>query len=171
MPVSWPGITRHLNERVPADLRVVGMGLGIAVIFMLAFTFRRWREVVLSLGVTGVTLLALCGAMRWLGWDWNFFSLGALLLTFGAGLDYSIHILLDRQHHQGDMAKLRGGVIRALSVCALSTVAGFASISWASNQGLASLGRVCALALALNALVALILLPWLIEHLQKRHWL
>ncbi len=171
LPISWPGITKQLNARVPADLQTVGLGLGIAVILMLGLTFRRWQEVVLSLGVTTLTLLALCGAMHWAGWEWNFFSLGAVLLTFGAGLDYSIHILLDRQRHQGDLRKLRRGVIRALSVCSLSTIAGFASISWASNQGLASLGRVCALALALNALVALVLLPWLLEQMQKRHLL
>ncbi|MFT4638439.1 MAG: putative RND superfamily exporter protein, partial [Verrucomicrobiales bacterium] len=105
-------------------------------------------------------------AMRVLGWEWNFFSLGALLLTFGAGLDYSIHILLDRRHHGGEIAPLRQGVLRALGVCALSTIAGFASIAWASNQGLASLGRVCALALAINALVALVLLPWFLERFQ-----
>jgi predicted exporter len=164
--VSWPRITTELNERVPRDLRLVGLALGIAVLVMLVFTFRSAKEIGLALGTTMVTMLALCGAMRVLGWEWNFFSLGALLLTFGAGLDYSIHILLDRRHHGGEIAPLRQGVLRALGVCALSTIAGFASIAWASNQGLASLGRVCALALAINALVALVLLPWFLERFQ-----
>lgn len=171
LPVSWPAVSTRLNERVPADLRVVGGGLALAVIIMLILTFRRPLAVGLSLGVTALTLLALCGTMRWLGWEWNFFSLGALLLTLGAGLDYSIHILLDHRRHEGDLTKLRAGVLRALTVCSLSTIAGFASISYASNQGLASLGKVCALALALNALVALVVLPWLLEKLPRRHLL
>ena len=162
-PVSWPRITAQLNERVPQDLRVVGIGLGVAVMLMLTLTFRAWKPIALCLGSTTLTLASLLGAMRLLGWDWNFFSLGALLLTVGAGLDYSIHILLEHRRTCGDIQAVRQGVIRALSICALSTVAGFGSISWASNQGLASLGQVCALALSLNALVSLVALPWLLE--------
>lgn len=167
-PVSWPRITAQLNERVPQDLRVVGTGLGIAVLLMLSLTFRAWRPILLCLGTTTLTIASLFGAMRLLGWEWNFFSLGALLLTVGAGLDYSIHILLDYRRTRGDVQAVRAGVIRALGICALSTVAGFGSISWASNQGLASLGQVCALALTLNALVSLIALPWLLERTSPR---
>lgn len=162
-PVSWPRITTQLNERVPQDLRVVGVGLAIAVLIMLSLTFRAWKLIGLCLLTTSLTLASLFGAMRLLGWEWNFFSLGALLLTVGAGLDYSIHILLEHRHTNGNMQAVRQGVVRALSICALSTVAGFGSISWASNQGLASLGQVCALALTLNALVSLVALPWLLE--------
>ncbi len=167
LPVSWARITHSLNTRVPLDLRQVGIGLLLAVTLMLALTFRRWQEVLATLAVTVLTLLSLVGAMHWLGWDWNFFSLGALLLTFGAGLDYSIHILLDHRRNDGDRAALHRGVLRALRVCALSTIAGFGSIAWASHQGLASLGKICALGMALNALVALVMLPWLLEVQRK----
>lgn len=167
-PVSWPRITAQLNERVPQDLRAVGIGLGITVLIMLVLTFRAWKPVILCLLTTSFTLASLFGAMRLLGWEWNFFSLGALLLTVGAGLDYSIHILLEYRQTNGNIQAVRQGVIRALSICALSTVAGFGSISWASNQGLASLGQVCALALTLNALVSLVALPWLLERGGRR---
>lgn len=156
-PVSWPQITDRLNAIVPRDLLRVGAVLVLVVTVMLWLTFRQWPSVILTLSLSSITLTALSGAMQWLGWEWNFFSMSALLLTFGAGLDYSIHVLL--AHRRCGECE---DVLRALRVCALSSIAGFGSIAWASNQGLASLGRVCALALALNGLVCLILLPaWL----------
>jgi KDO2-lipid IV(A) lauroyltransferase len=54
---------------------------------------------------------------------------------------------------------MRQTVGRALLLCAATTIAGFGSLTWANNPGLASLGQVCATGIGCLALVALGLLP------------
>ena len=107
--------------------------------------------------------------MAWLGIGWNFVNLGALLLALGAGLDYSIHMLYAFREHPDDPARACNTTGTALLVCALSTVVGFGSLAFASNLGLASLGLVCALAMAINALTTLFLLPPLAHPLLSRY--
>ena len=164
---DWDQTMHALTELIPQEIFRILALMAVFMVGMLLATFRRLADlgwVFLSIGLSLVTLL---GAMSLLGWTWNFFNIAALLLTFGAGLDYSIHLLLGFQK-TGDVPRVQKGVGQALLVCALSTVAGFGSLSWASNLGLASLGRVCALALLVNALVAIFLLPKLWEWLSRR---
>ncbi|CAN5461928.1 MMPL family transporter [soil metagenome] len=160
-PVSWDLLNARLNTVVRDDLLKLLALLGCAVVVLVAFAFRTLRETVLTLLVVALDLLALLGAMAWLGLTWNFVNLGALLLVLGAGLDYSLHMLLALREEGGDLEAAGRRTGFALLVCAVSTIAGFGSLATASNLGLASLGILCALAMAANALVALFLLPWL----------
>ncbi len=157
---DWAQTMLALRKHIPAEIwRILAM-LSVLVLVMLGFTFGHVREIVWVAATIALSLTAMLGTMRMLGLTWNFFNLAAVLLTLGAGLDYSIHMLLGFRRH-GDVLRVQRDVGQALLVCALSTVAGFGSLAWASNLGLASLGRVCALALFLNALVAIFLLPLL----------
>ncbi len=162
---DWDRTMRALRDRVPAEMMRLLAVLAVLVLIMLALTFRRLSDILWVTLSVGLSLTLLLGAMRWLDWTWNAFNLAAILLTLGAGLDYSIHILLGLRRH-GDVETVQRDTGQALFVCALSSVAGFGSLSWANNMGLASLGRVCALALFLNALVAIFLLPmlWRLVH-------
>lgn len=157
-----------LAEEVPASIGRIFAVLSVLVVVALVFAFRRLREVVLTLVSVVCTMGAMLGAMQLFGVSWNFMNLAALLLALGAGLDYSIHILIDLRRHGGDTKAVRGGVGRALLVCGLSSVAGFGSLAWAGNLGLASLGQACAIALAINTAVAVFLLPKLWERFPGR---
>ncbi|MEO0447171.1 MAG: MMPL family transporter, partial [Verrucomicrobiota bacterium] len=162
------GTMMTMRETIPAEgVRILTALLAI-VVGLLWLTFRRVTDLLWVFLSLSFSLSALLGAMSLLGWTWNFYNLAAILLTVGAGLDYSIHMLLSLRNHR-DPTIAREEVGQALFVCALSTVAGFGSLSWASNLGLASLGRVCALALFFNALVSIFLLPslWSLVHLRK----
>jgi predicted RND superfamily exporter protein len=44
-------------------------------------------------------------------------------------------------------------------LCGLSTASGFGTLAWASNAGLASLGRVCATGILIACLTSVTLLP------------
>lgn len=95
----------------------------------------------------------------WSGIGWNSFTLPALLPSLGTGSDYFIYVILELQGH-GSLVRMRARLVRPLLVGVGASVCGFGSLAWAGNLGLSSLGRVCALALALNVLVALFLMPW-----------
>ena len=147
-----------LADRIPRELFRILAVLGVCVLGLLALIFRRAGGVVLCCGVMALNLLCLLGAMAWFGLSWNFFNLTALLLALGTGIDYSIHVLLAlrRGLSPGDLRRTTG---RALMSCCLTTTAGFASLVSARLDGLVSMGLVCAMALAVNLIIALFLLP------------
>ncbi|MEM1294769.1 MAG: MMPL family transporter, partial [Verrucomicrobiota bacterium] len=165
---DWTQTMLALRVHIPGEILRILAVLGVIVVVMLGFTFGRIVEILWVAITIGLSLVAMLGSMAMLGLSWNFFNLAAVLLTLGAGLDYSIHMLLGFRRH-GDVLRVQRDVGQALLVCGLSTVAGFGSLAWASNLGLASLGRVCALSLFLNALVAIFLLPllWNWVHARK----
>jgi predicted RND superfamily exporter protein len=127
---------------------------------LLALALRRLGPFLLTFVSLALSFAALIGGMAWFGIGWNSFTLPALLLSLGTGSDYFIYVVLELQEH-GSPARMRARLVRPLLVCVGASVCGFGSLAWAGNLGLSSLGRVCALALALNVLAALFLMPWM----------
>lgn len=174
-----PGITsRKLSAQLPQGIYLAGPEavnetldrllekgfLGISVLFggltllLLAVALRSWRTLLLVLVGMAWSYAALLGAMSWMGISWNFFTLPALLLSLGTGSDYFIYVLLEmRQTRSAAGMRVRLG--RAIIVCVGNSVIGFASLLGANCSGLASMGLVCALALTLNTLCALFVVP------------
>jgi len=148
-----------LNERIRGDVvRVFLPMLGILVL-MLVIVFRSWRDVTLNLFAllfsTGILILA----TTWTPMSWNSFNVCGLPLIFGTGIDYGIHMLLTLKRNGGDIRSARAGIGKALLFCGCSTAIGFGSFAFASAEGLASLGLVCAVGILANMLVAIWLLP------------
>jgi lauroyl/myristoyl acyltransferase len=58
----------------------------------------------------------------------------------------------------------RVSVGRALLLCGGTAIAGFSSLAWSGNAGMASLGKICATGIGANMLIAIFLLPgWWIK--------
>jgi predicted RND superfamily exporter protein len=83
----------------------------------------------------------------------------AIPLVLGVGVDFSIHMQLALRRHHGNLALARRTVGRALFLCGTTTLTGFGSNAWASNAGMASLGRVCAVGVLCVMLTGIFLLP------------
>jgi lauroyl/myristoyl acyltransferase len=97
--------------------------------------------------------------MRLADWSWNLLNLMALPLILGTGVDYSIFMQLALRRYHGDLQMARRAVGRALLLCGATAIAGFGSLAWSSNAGMASLGQVCAVGIAGNMLISVFLLP------------
>ena len=93
------------------------------------------------------------------GWSWNMMNLMSIPLLLGMGVDFAIHMQLAMRRHGGDLMLVRFSIGRALLLAGSTTVAGFASVAFSSNAGLASLGRVCAVGISCAMLTAVFLLP------------
>jgi predicted exporter len=157
--VSWQQLGAELRRTVPREFAWL-IGLMAAATFgLLVIGLRRLGDVLLLAVAMGLTFLSLAGAMAVLGMEWNFFNLAAILLLLGTGVDYPLHMTLALRGNLGDPRAAQATMGRVIFLCAASAAVGFGSISWASNYGLASLGRTCALGLALDALIAVNLLP------------
>jgi len=183
-PNPSPIISKQFMETLPADLRAQGVilsGWGILgptvfqmvtgefpkvfipifvlVIVSLWLAFRSVREVFLSVATFLFGALCLWTAMGFLQWRWNLLNLMALPLLLGMGVDYSIHIQLALRRYGGDLVAVRRSVGRALLLAGSTTIAGFGSLAFSTNSGMASLGKVCALGLTVMLLTAIYLLP------------
>lgn len=145
----------HIETRVA--WLVAAMGLALAA--GLRWTLGSWREVGLSFATLGFGLMLLLSGMAVMEASWNLMNLTALPLLLGAGVDYAIHVQLALRRHGGDAAAMRRTTGRALWLCAGTTIAGFGSLAWSSNAGLASLGAVCAAGVGCVLVTALYFLP------------
>lgn len=183
-PRPSQAITKQFMETLPTDLRREGVILSgwgiigptvfqmvveefprvfipilILVLVSLWLAFRSPKEVLLSLATLVFGALCLWAAMDLLQWKWNLLNLMALPLLLGMGVDYSIHIQLALGRYKGNLMAVRRSVGRALLLAGSTTIVGFGSLSFSTNAGMASLGKVCALGLALMLLTAIYLLP------------
>lgn len=157
--VNWESLGRELKETLPREMILLSLGLAAGILSILTFGLRSFRAILLFLLTTIVFLACLAGAMSLFGMTWGFFNLAAIILLLGTGTDYSILLLLSLRRNGGDIPAARAELGTVIFLCAAAAAAGFGSLAWAANPGLASLGRTCALGLVIDALVSFFLLP------------
>src|SRR5262249_22277682 len=144
MVSGWDLLGTSILERVKNNLWRVVLPMVLLVLLSLGLAFGRPTEILLSLAVLAMSGLCLFAVMLVAGWSWNLLNLMALPLMLGSGVDYSIFMQLALRRHHGDMIGAHRSVGRALLLCGGTAVAGFGSLSWSTNAGMASLGQVCA---------------------------
>lgn len=173
-------VWRNLEKQWPADgiwlagwellggdvLQVVRRRMWLLVLPMVGLVllalwvaFRRWSEIGLSLIALTLSGWVVLGVMSACGWSWNLLNLMAVPLVLGTGVDYGIFMQFALRRHGGDSRMAHRSVGRALLLCGGTAAAGFAMLGWSSNAGMASLGRVCAVGITANMLIAIYLLP------------
>lgn len=157
---GWSLLGSEILGVVKHDFIRVLMPMAALLLISLWLAFKRLREVILSLGTLAFSIAALLAIMRLAGWSWNLMNMTALPLLFGSGIDYGIHIQLALRRHGGNLPATHRTVGRALLLCAGTTIAGFGSLAWSTNTGLASLGKICATGIACSYLASVFLLPF-----------
>jgi predicted RND superfamily exporter protein len=167
---GWGLLGTTTLNRVRARLWQLVTPMVVLVLASLWFAFRRATEILLGVAVlllSGVFLLATMGVA---GWSWNLLNLMALPLMLGTGVDYSIFIQLALRRHGGDRRMVWRSIGRALLLCGGTAMAGFGSLAWSSNPGMASLGKVCAVGIGANMMIAVFLLPtwWVFLSLKSK---
>jgi hypothetical protein len=163
---GWEFLGPTIFEMVTRELPLVITPIAALVLISLWLAFRKFTDVLLSVATLAFSAIALQAMMDLMGWQWNLMNLMALPLLLGMGVDYSIHIQLALRRYKGDLAAVRKSVGRALLLAGTTTVVGFGSLSFSTNAGMASLGKVCALGIALALVAAVYLLPvwWRATH-------
>ena len=156
---SWELLGGTVLAAVQSNLWKLLLPMGGLVLLSLWLAFRRFAEILLSLGVLLLSGFCLLAVMKMSGWSWNLLNLMALPLILGTGVDYSIFMQLALRRHGGDLKLAHQSVGRALLLCGGTAIAGFGSLGFSSNAGMASLGRVCAVGIAGNMLFSIFLLP------------
>jgi predicted exporter/lauroyl/myristoyl acyltransferase len=156
---GWELLGSAIFSRVESNFWKVLAPMVFLVMLSLYLAFRRAPEILLSLAVLLLSGACLLTIMRLVGWSWNLLDLMAIPLVLGTGVDYSIFMQLALRRHHGDLDLAYQSVGRALLLCGGTAIAGFGSLAWSSNAGMASLGQVCAVGIGSNMLIAIFLLP------------
>jgi predicted exporter/lauroyl/myristoyl acyltransferase len=160
---GWNLLGSATLARVKERLWLLVAPMVLLVLVSLWFAFRRATEILLGTAVMIVSGMFLLAVMGIFGWSWNLLNLMSFPLILGTGVDYSIFMQMGLRRHGGDAVVVRRSIGRALLLCGGTAVAGFGSLAWSSNPGMASLGKVCAVGIGANMLIAVFLLPswWL----------
>jgi len=156
---GWDLLGPTVSGLVIGDMPRVVIPILLLVIGSLWLAFRNWREVLLSLTTVVVAGLSLELLMSLFGWSWNMMNLMSIPLLLGMGVDFAIHMQLAMRRHDGDLIFVRKSIGKALLLAGSTTVAGFASVAFSSNAGLASLGMVCGTGITCAMVTAVFLLP------------
>ena len=156
---GWELLGSATLKRVQSRMWRVVTPMVVLVLLSLWFAFRRTTEILLGVAVLCLSGVCLLATMALAGWTWNLMNLMALPLMLGTGVDYTLFIQLALRRHDGDLVAVRRSVGRALMLCGGTAVAGFGSLAFSSNLGMASLGKVCAVGIGTNMLISVFLLP------------
>ena len=154
-----------LSQLVRRDLNRQLLPIFALLAITLLITFRNFRDLLLSILLLTAGLAALAATMSLLGQSWNLASLAAIPLLLGTGIDYGIHIMLALKRTGNDIYAVRHTTARAVFFSGMTTVIGFASLFFAGNRGISSLGLAC----CLGTLWILLIVLWLLPH--WRAWL
>jgi hypothetical protein len=140
-----------------------------AIAVMIFLHFRRISCVILALIPVGIGTLWMVGFMGWWRIPFNPANIMTLPLVIGIGVTNGIHILnrFAEEQSPGIFSKSTG---KAVLVSGLTTVAGFGSLVLARHQGIASLGWVMGVGTTTCMVVAVTLLPALLQLLIRLGW-
>ena len=156
---GWSLLGTSTLQRVQEKMWAVVTPMVLLVLTSLWLAFRRPAEIFLGLAVLLLSGLCLLAVMAVLGWSWNLLNLMSVPLLLGTGVDYGIFMQLALRRHGGDLVIVRRSIGRALLLCGGTAIAGFGSLAWSGNAGMASLGKICATGIAANMLISIFLLP------------
>lgn len=153
---------RNLVSRDAAVAFLVGL---LAVLLIVALDFRSFSLGFYSLVPLFLGLVWMLGTMRLFGAPLNIMNVFVTTLVLGIGSDYGIHLVHRwREGRGGDLGAALSDAGKPVAIAALTTMAGFGSMSLSSYPGLRSMGYVsllgtffCMLA-TLTVLVALLAL-------------
>ncbi|WP_367873872.1 MMPL family transporter [Luteolibacter sp. Populi] len=156
---GWSLFKPAIAGLVKDDMARMLLPMGVLLIGMMAFIFRRFRDVGFALFAMLVSTVAMLAIMRLCGLQWNFINLMATPLLLGTGIDYAIHVTLTLKRTGMCFKELWNGTGKALLFCGASNVIGFGSLIFSSSDALVSLGQVAVIGILLSMTVSIFLLP------------
>lgn len=157
---GWETLGSALSTLVRHDLNQQLFPILGLIAVTLLITFRNLRDLVLSVLLLGGGLGALAATMSAFDLGWNLASLAAIPLLLGTGIDYGIHLLLALKRSGNDIRHVQATTGKAVLFSGMTTVIGFASLFFAGNRGISSLGLAC----CVGTLWILLIVLWLLPH-------
>lgn len=160
---GMPVLGRFMIDLSQRALWITAALAGLMLVALVFFDLRRPVWSVLALTPTVLAMAATLGAMRVFGIDFNPLNVMALPVILGAAEDNGVHMVHRFLHEKGDLTRTLAGTGRAVLLCALTTIAGFATLVFTSHRGLASFALVLTFGLTFSLVFSLLVLPQLLR--------
>lgn len=152
-----------------SQIRSTAISLFVSMLVLLALTRRMVPALVVLLPVA-LASLWVAGSMFLLGLKWNVLTVMVTALTIGIGIDYSIHMwrrieveLARRDTHWEALRAALSTTGVALIMSALTTAFGFLVLLFSPMPVIQDFGLITAVTVFFSLVLALLLLPVLVE--------
>ena len=144
------GWTFTLFDLVPwarSELISFTAGVAVLILILLWVVFRRLSLWIVHSSALALSMLALVASLKLFHVSINLLNALAFPLVLAIGVDHGIQFLIVSRR-EGDLKENLANVLKALSICGLTAIAGFAVLIPAQNPALSGLGTVCAVGIA-----------------------
>jgi hopanoid biosynthesis associated RND transporter like protein HpnN len=143
------------------------------IALVLLLDFRRLGHMLIALAPLVLAVVLAVGVLGLFNIPLSPANMIAFPLILGVGVDNGVHILHDylirrREGMVGGPAPVSRAIGRGVLVKALTTMIGFGALMISTERGLASLGFLLALGVGCSMLTALVLLPALLQLVNRR---
>ena len=167
-----PGAAGPPDQITAAAGSVAGAILQAAALAFLGCALLAWAMLRDAARMTAILVpLLLAGAVTMaasviLDLPFNYANVIVLPLLIGVGIDSSIHFAL--RANQRPASVFATSTPRAVLFSALTTIASFGTLGFATHMGISSMGKLLAIGVALTVICNLFVLPALIELRDRR---
>lgn len=161
-------VSGTLRRIVKADAtRSTILGL-IAVIIIMATSFRRLVPTVLTFLPFVAGAVAMLGLMALGGLAFNFMNIFVGLMIIGCGTDYAVYILHRYAEDPEAFTTSSQETGKAVVMAALTTIVGYGSFAFSHYPGLRSIGYASFFGILFSGLAAITLLPAILVLLRRK---
>jgi hopanoid biosynthesis associated RND transporter like protein HpnN len=159
--VEWGRVTWS------AMLKALVIGMAGMVIFLVLL----WRSVwdaLLAFFPLALAALLTCAALVLVGQPFNFANVIVLPMLIGMGVDNGVHLVHRHRTNPEEVDVLATSTARAVFYANLTTVLTFGSLAFASHRGMASIGWLLSVGVAITLVCYVVVLPAVLEWDDRR---
>lgn len=156
-----PAFQAEIGTAMEGDMSGT-VGVTALLIGLLFLAMQRKPGLLLGLGlVLGLVLACTMGLAGWIYGELKIMAAGFAAILIGLSVDYGVLICQEAKVAGHDEGRIRGAVSRSILWAAATTSAVFLALNLSGLPGIAQLGTMVALGVALGALLMLVVyLPW-----------
>lgn len=145
------------------SMRSALLGGMLAMVAFLLIMWRSARDTVLAFFPLLLAAGLTCAALVVTGQPFNFANVIVLPMLIGMGVDNGVHLVHRHREHSEEVDVLATSTARAVFYAALTTVMAFGALGFATHKGMASIGQLLTIGVALTLLCYVVVLPAVLE--------
>jgi predicted RND superfamily exporter protein len=154
-----PVMAHEVTEVMKAGYLRAAVWSFIAIFILVLADFRRLRETLLAMMPLGIGVAWTLGVMLLFDLDFNLANLFAVPLIIGMGVDNGVNMLYRFREEEAGVPVLSTAAGKSVTICSLTTIAGFGALMFAEHHGIASLGLLLALGVTAVFVATIVVLP------------
>jgi len=156
----------EILRQLKSDLFRIAVVALLVVFVVLVVSYREFWHTLLTLVPLAAGGIAMIGYMNLRGLRFNPVNTGMLPLLIGVGVDYGVYMVHRWIYEGKGINSIRPAVEstgRAVSLAALTTMIGFASIILCRWRGLAMMGQTMTIGIGFSLIAAIVFLPAILK--------